>query len=409
MDWTACVGIDWADEAHAYTIVIRDGTRSSGSVSSRPEELHEWIRSLRVTFPSGNIVIGVEQGRASLLDALSRYEFLTIIPINPRASKAYRDARRLSGSSSDPVDADLICDFTIKHMDELRVWRPDEAITRRLRALTETRRQLVDQRSAHTQQLTAALKGYFPQLLAWISDVKPNVLWHFVRLWPTLAALQLAHVDHITRIMKAHRLHHVAQRVQKLIALLDKAVALVDDDAIIDTGALHAQALASLLEVLDVQITNFDKAIEHAWSTHPDHDVFSSLPGAGAVLAPRLAVAFGQDRSKYDSAFEVHCYSGIAPVTESSGKRKTVHARWQFPNFTHQTFHEFAASSLPHVRWANVSYRQHRDRGASHHAAIRSVAFQWIRILFRIWKDHEPYNDTVYNDALRRRNSPLAA
>jgi hypothetical protein len=53
-----------------------------------------------------------------------------------------------------------------------------------------------------------------------------------------------------------------------------------------------------------------------------------SLPGAGAVLAPRLLAAFGSQRHRYASADEVQTYSGIAPVTERSGKRKWVHFRW---------------------------------------------------------------------------------
>ena len=152
MEWIACVGIDWADQQHSYTVRTRQGEKRSGVVRSSSEELHGWVRGLRAEFPEGRIVMGLEQGRGSLIDALMGYDFLTIIPINPRASKAYRESLRLSGSSSDPVDAELICEFTLKHLDELRVWQPDEPATRKLRALVETRRTLVDQRTAQTHQ-----------------------------------------------------------------------------------------------------------------------------------------------------------------------------------------------------------------------------------------------------------------
>lgn len=408
MDWVACVGMDWADQEHTYHLRTPEGEQSSGAVRSAPEDFHAWVRSLRLQFPGGNIVVAIEEGRRSVLDALVSYPYLTIIPINPRASKAYRESRRLSGSSSDPVDAELICEFALKHLDELHVWQPNDPITRRLRALTETRRRLVDQRTAYMQQLSATLKDYFPQLIDWFGDVKPNVLWQVLRLWPTLATLQAADTEHLTRILKAHRLHRVARRVEQLTAKMSVAVHLIEDTVIVETGAMHAKALANMLEVLDAQIVEFEQAIEQAWSTHPDAEIFNSLPGAGPALAPRLGAAFGTDRNRYRSASELQCYSGVAPVTEASGKRKTVHARWQYPKFIHQTFHEFAASSLPHTAWAKASYRQQRERGAGHHAAVRTVAFQWMRILFRLWKDQVKYDDATYMAVLRRRGSPLA-
>jgi hypothetical protein len=47
---------------------------------------------------------------------------------------------------------------------------------------------------------------------------------------------------------------------------------------------------------------------------HPDRALFRSLPGAGAALVPRMIVAFGTQRDRYQSGYEMQCYSGIAPV-----------------------------------------------------------------------------------------------
>ena len=55
---------------------------------------------------------------------------------------------------------------------------------------------------------------------------------------------------------------------------------------------------------------------------HPDAQIFSSFPGAGPALAPRLLAAMGSDRCRFNSSAEVAEYSGIAPVTERSGKAK---------------------------------------------------------------------------------------
>lgn len=409
MDWVACAAVDWADEKHAYELRSRDGERKTGSVGSDPESFHAWIAEVRRAFPEGQILFVVEDGRPSLLDAVCSYSFLTVIRINPLASKRYRHSRRLSGSSSDPVDASLICDYAVKHLDELRIWKPPDAATRRISALSEERRNLVNQRTAMSQELTATLKGYFPQLLTWLKDVKANVLWQVVRLWPTLDQLRAAERQCIAGVLKAHRLRRVDRRIDDLYAAMDTAVALTTDQTANDLAAFRATALATILEAVDQQVDRYDAALAEAWALHPDHDIFDSLPGAGPVFGARLAAAFTTDRDRFSNAAQLQCFSGIAPVKESSGKFSTIRARHCFPKFIHQTFHEFAESSLPHCAWARASYRQHRERGAGHHAAVRAVAFAWIRIIFRIWKDNTVYDDALYVENLRRRGSPLAA
>ena len=82
---------------------------------------------------------------------------------------------------------------------------------------------------------------------------------------------------------------------------------------------------------------------------------------------------------------EVQKYAGIAPVTARSGNKCWVHWRLQCPKFLRQTFVEWAALSIPHCYWAKAFYEQQRARGSSHQAALRSLAFKWIRILHRCW------------------------
>jgi hypothetical protein len=57
--------------------------------------------------------------------------------------------------------------------------------------------------------------------------------------------------------------------------------------------------------------------------------------------------------------------------------------------------------------WAAAYYRQQRDKGCSHQAAVRALAFKWIRILYRCWQTRTPYDKSTYLNALKRRGSPL--
>ena len=141
--------------------------------------------------------------------------------------------------------------------------------------------------------------------------------------------------------------------------------------------------------------------------TLPDYPLFRALPGAGTALAPRLLVAFGEQRERYASAAEFKEYTGIAPVTESSGKKHWVHWRLQCPTFLRQTFVEWAARNDSAILLGRRLLSQQRDEGCSHQAALRALAFKWIRILYRCWQTRTPYDESTYLNALKRRGSPL--
>src|SRR5581483_4626814 len=152
-----------------------------------------------------------------------------------------------------------------------------------------------------------------------------------------------------------------------------------------------------------VAISSYDMQIERLAQAHPDFLIFDSFPRAGAAMAPRLIAAFGTCRDRYQTAHEIQCYSGIAPVLESSGKQHCVHYRWSCPKFLRQTFHEWALHSMASSTWARTYYQQQRSKGKSHHSAVRALAFKWIRILFRCWQDRRPYDPTRYETARQSR------
>src|ERR1039457_1848324 len=128
-------------------------------------------------------------------------------------------------------------------------------------------------------------------------------------------------------------------------------------------------------------IRQYDRQIEQLAKAHPDFAIFDSLPGAGEVLVPRLIAAFGTQRDRYANAAEIQQYTGIAPVTEASGQQHWVHWRWSCPKFLRQTFHEWAGQSILYCGWAEAYNRAQRDdKNKSHHAAVRSLAYKWMRI-----------------------------
>jgi len=400
----AWIGLDWADQRHEIRLRAAgsEGTESF-TVEQKPEVLHAWVGQLRARFPQGKIAVALEQSRGAVIYALMNYDFLLLYPIPPKTLARYREAFATSGAKSDPSDAGLLLELVYTHADRLRAWQPDDALTRQLRLLVEHRRKTVGDRTRLTNRLTALLKTYFPQALEWAGDLRQPAACEFLRAWPTLEAVQRARRGEVKDFYDHHRRLSTQERAD-LFRQIDQAQPLTRDAALVEASALMAQGLA---EQLSAATARLEEELEKLFSQHADHDLFDGLPGAGEALAPRLVTAFGSDRNRYESAEDVQKFSGIAPVQKTSGKTAVVQWRRACPKFLRQTFHEFADASRKKSLWAQAYYEQQRKRGEDHHAAIRSLAFKWIRILYRCWKDRAPYNEQVYLRSLKRHRSPL--
>jgi transposase len=403
----AWIGLDWSKDQHDLCLLpIGSSKRESSILEHNPKALREWVQRLRVRFPTGRVALALEQSRGALFHFFMDYDFLLLYSIPPASLAAFRKAFHLSGAKNDPGDARLLLDLLLQFSDHFHPWVPDDPATRSLRLLVQHRRQLINLRTRLTNQLTDLLQGYFPQALAWAGALNTLQACDFLSLWPTLTAAQKASSRRLQNFYQRHgcrKTQIMEQRLQQIA----QAQPLTHDPAILQSSPRMVQALVASLRALIPQIKSMDDEIKKLFAAHPDKNLFDVLPGAGAVLAPRLLAAFGSDRSRFQNAQQIQHFSGIAPIIKRSGKSIHIHRRLACPKFLRQSFHEFAACSVHFCGWARVFYEQQRSRGKKHHTAVRALAYKWIRILFRCWQTHTPYNEAIYLQSLQRRNSQL--
>jgi len=405
--FAAFVGLDWADAKHDICLQAAGTERREFLVlEHRPEAIDAWVQTLRTRFNGQPVAVCLELNKGPIVSALRAYDFLVLFPVNPFTLAKYREAFTPSHAKDDPTDAELQVELLLKHRDKLAPLSPQSPTMRALAQLVEHRRRLVGDKVRLTNRLTSALKNYFPHVLQWFQEKDTGIFCDFLSHWPTLKAAQLARRTTLERFFQAHHVR-AADGITTRIEAIKSAVALTTDEGVIAPNTLLVQALVAQLRVTLHAIADFDTAIAQRAQDHPDFPLFDALPGAGAVFAPRLLVAFGEQRERYTSAEELQKYAGIAPVTERSGKKAWVHWRLQCPTFLRQTFVEWAAESTRHSFWAQVYYQQQRDKGKAHQAAVRALACKWIRILYRCWQARTPYDEAIYLQALKRRSAPL--
>ncbi|MBA3789595.1 IS110 family transposase [Patescibacteria group bacterium] len=407
MEFAAFVGWDWADQKHDLCLIdVASGKKERSVIKSTPEAIDEWATSMRKRFSGRPVAVCLEQSRGPLIFALLKYDFLILYPVNPTTLAKYREAFSPSRAKDDPTDAEYAAELVMQHRDRLKAWRPDDEKTRTLQYLVEHRRRIVSDRTRVSNRMTALLKLYFPQVLDWFDDVRTDLVCDFLLQWPTLEEVKRVRRPTLEKFFRSH--HSVSTKTnEQRFASIKEAVPLTNDVAVIAASVVMSKVLANQMKVTIAAIREFDKRIEELCAAHDDFHLFASLPGSGTVYSSRLLAAFGTDREKYESADEMSCLAGIAPVMERSGASCWVRWRYFCPKFLRQSFVEYAGESTKHSFWARAYYEQQRAKGKSRQAAVRALAFKWIRIIYRCWQTRTEYNEVKYLESLRKKGSSL--
>ena len=396
------VGIDWADSKHDLTVIDGD-RRSHFRINSDTEDVSEMISKLNSLADGRTIAVCLEKGRVRIIYHLMLHENITLYPVDPKQAARYRESFTSSGAKDDQRDSYYLARMLKERRADLRPLKPDDPLTRKISLLCQTRRQLVDDKTQVIQQLHAVLKMYFPLLLALPGNrLDCRLKQEVMRRWPDPRKFQKVNAKTIEKLLRRHRCGNDEQ-IAQLIKTIRSTKPVTTDGAFIEPLMIRVRTLAEQLQSIDKGIATLETEIGSAMQQHPDAKLFTSLPGAGAALAPRLLAALGSDRERWGNASEMGSYSGILPVTRQSGKTKHVSRRRACPKYIKQTFHEFADCARKHCAWSRAYYNLQRANGMAHHAAVRKLASRWLRILISVWKSRTLYDDSRYTEIMKRK------
>ena len=402
------VGLDWADQKHA--LCCKDtatGKTNTQMLEHSPERINEWVLDQLARHPGGRIAVCLEQKIGSVVYALMGYAEVDLFPVNPATLAKYREAFHPSGAKDDPSDAALLLDLLEKHPEAMGIWRPDTEETRLLQRLCQDRRKAVDMRTKCSNSLRSKLKEYYPQALQLVGEsLETEMCCAFLGKWPRFQDVAAARPESLRKFYYKFN-SRSETTIKARLDLIAASRPLTGDGAVIESAICWVRAMVRQIRDLNKTVEEYDRRIGELFKNHPDSGIFNSFPGAGRQLAPRLMTLFGTDRGRFKTALDVATFNGVAPVMERSGSQMWIHWRWHCPKFARQSLVEFAGHSLGGSAWAKAYYNAQIKRGKDHQAAVRALAFKWVRILFRCWQTRTPYDERAYLAALQRHGSWL--
>jgi transposase len=388
------IGDDWAEDHHDVCVMDeagrRLGSRRLPEGLSGIRQLHELIAQ-HAEEPD-QVVIGIETDRGLWVGALTAAGY-QLFAINPLAVARYRDRHHVSGAKSDASDAKLLADLVRTDRHNHRPIAGDSAQAEAIKVLARAHQTLIWTRTRHTNALRNALREYYPAALEAFEDLAHGDALGVLDRAPSpdqgvrldLPAIQSA-------LKRGGRKRNIAARAREIRAAL-RTEQLAPPLPVAAAFAATTRAAVGVITELNRQIAELETNLAEHFETHPDADIYRSLPGLGVILGARVLGEFGDDPNRYTDPKSRKNYAGTSPLTVASGKKRTVLARHVRNRRLYDAIDQWAFCALSTSPGARALYDQHRAAKESHHRALRAVANRLVGILHGCLRHHMPYNE----------------
>jgi transposase len=391
------VGDDWAEAHHDICVLDEQGER----LAKRrvPEglagigQLHALLAE-HACEPS-EVVIGIETDRGLWVAALIEAGY-AVYAINPLAASRYRDRHAVSGAKSDPGDARVLADLVRTDRHQHREVAADSTLAEVIKVLTRAHQSLVWARQRQVNQLRSTLREFYPQALAaFAGELGERDALAVLARAPSPAAGRLLSLSALrATLRRAGRERNLDPKAQQIQAAL-RSRQLAASPQITSAFASSVRASVAIAQELTRQIDELERELADAFMHHPDAEILRSLPGLGLVLGARVLAEFGDSPNRYKDAKRRRCYAGTAPITRASGTRHIVLARIARNRRLADACYLWAFAALTRSPGARALYDRQRQRGATHHQALRALANRLVGILDGCLRHHTPYDETI--------------
>ena len=388
------VGDDWAEDHHDVYLMDEAGKRLA---SRRLPEGLAGIRQLHKLIAEDaeepdQVVIGIETDRGLWVEALVAAGY-QVYAINPLAVARYRDRHHVSGAKSDPSDAKLLADLVRTDRHNHRPIAGDSAEAEAIKVLARAHQNLIWTRTRHTNALRNALREYYPGALVAFEDLDHGDALGVLGRAPTPeqgAALSLPAIQ--SALKRGGRQRNIAARARDIQTAL-RSEQLSAPAAVAAAFATSTRAAVGIITELNHQISELETSLGQHFETHPDADIYLSLPGLGVILGARVLGEFGDDPNRFTDAKSRKNYAGTSPLTVASGKKRAVLARHVRNRRLYDAIDQWAFTALTKSPGARAFYDQHRAAADLHHQALRALGNRLVAILHGCLRHHTIYNE----------------
>lgn len=393
------VGDDWAEDHHDVEVVDEAGKRLGKK--RLPEgvagvaQLHGLIADhLPDDADPADVVVGIETDRGPWVQALLAAGY-TVFAVNPLQAARYRDRHVVSGAKSDPGDAHVLAELVRLDRDHHRPIAGDSDIAEHVKVLARAHQGLIWSRQRQVNTLRSMLREFYPAALAAFDDLAGRDALAVLTAAPSPEQGRRLTQPRVAALLRRGGRQRNLQTTAEHIVQVLRGEQLAARPAVVGAYAASTAALVAVITTLSAQVNVLAEQVGESFGRHPDAEIYLSQPGFGQILGARVLAEFGDDPHRYADAKARRNYSGMSPITKTSGKSRVVLARYARNRRLSDAIYQQAFAALTASPGARAFYDAHRARGNTHHQALRVLGNKLTGILHGCLRHHQHYNETT--------------
>jgi transposase len=393
------VGDDWAEAHHDVEVVDEAGR----VVAKRrlPEGvaglagLHALVGDrLSADDEPEQVVVGIETDRGPWVQALIAAGY-TVYAVNPAQVARYRERHGTSGAKSDPGDAHVLAELVRLDRAHHRPVAGDTAIAEHVKVVARAHQTMIWTRQRTTNTIRSMLREYYPAALVAFEDLAHSDALAVLAAAPDPARGRALTTSRVVALLrKAGRQRNLQVRAQVIVEAL-RSEQLPARAGVVDAYAAAVGSLVAVTVEMVAQIGVIEEQVKAGFGRHPDAEIYLSQPGLGQILGARVLAEFGDDPHRYVDARARKNYAGMAPITRASGTKRVVLARHARNRRLADALYQQAFAALTSSPGARAYYDRHRERGATHHQALRALANRLVGLLHGCLRHQDCYDETT--------------
>jgi hypothetical protein len=262
-----------------------------------------------------------------------------------------------------------------------------------VKVLARAHQSLIWARTRHANALRSALREYYPAALEAFEDLADRDALAILGRAPTPADAGRLSLAKIRSALKAAgRQRNLDTRALQIQAML-RTEQLAAPVAVTAAFGAGTRATVAIIAELNHQINDLEAELATHFETHPDADIYRSLPGLGVILGARVLGEFGDDPNRYTTTKCRKNYAGTSPLTIASGRKRAVLARHIRNRRLYDAIDQWAFCALTTSPGARDFYDHHRAAGDLHHQALRALGNRLVGILHGCLRHHSTYDE----------------
>jgi transposase len=396
------VGIDLAKASHCICIMDENGKKIKQLKIKNDQKGFDILYEI---LKNNEVLIGLEKGHGFIIEFLKNKN-MKLYSINPRIIKRFKETYWVSGSKDDWRDSEAIANYLRMYHERLRPLLSDSKEVELIRDYCEVYNRMTESQVQLTNRLIYVLENYFPLYLSLFSNNTVEILLKMILRFPKWNELINVSKKEFSEFLKDnfYRNPIYIDRIFEKIKNYKQVVSEETDKALSFEACYLAESLLKLSEKLKMLVSE----MENILSDHKLGGIFSSIPGAGTVIASHLLAIFGDNYERFKHYNEAQSYFGTAPYLYQSGNYCKVMMRRACNKMGRRTFYQLAFCCLTKCLWAKKYYSELRKRGKKNAAALRTLSNKWVRIVFSMWKNNKQYDPQRFEIAEQIELSKIA-